>query len=118
MIVHQDDRRRPFGDRFPEHFSGMHQRGIQDSTGNGQIPIKPMLRIQHCHVKLLNGQIFQPRRKRRPDVARRPQWRSIITGLCRQAPADLQGGVNRYGARQSESVYAGQCGDGLAGETP
>jgi hypothetical protein len=63
MVVHQDDRRRPLGDRFPEDLARMHEGRGENPARDRHVPFEPMLRVQHRDVKFLDRQILEPWRE-------------------------------------------------------
>ena len=63
MVVHEDDRRRPLGDRLPKHLARMHERRIENPARDRDVTLQPVLRVQHRDVKLLDRQVLQPRRE-------------------------------------------------------
>jgi len=68
MIVDEDDRRRPLGDRLSKNLARVHEGRRQQPTRDRHIAFQPMLRVEHGHVKLLDGQVF------RPDPSKPASW--------------------------------------------
>ncbi len=100
MIVHEDDRRGALGDRLAKHLARMHERRIQNAARDRYVPFQPMLRIQYRHVKLLDRQIFQPRREHRDHVPGRPHRRPVRSRLGDHPAPEFERRVDRHGAHQ------------------
>jgi hypothetical protein len=54
-----------------EHLARVHQRGVEQPPGDEDVPLQPVLRVEHGDVELLDRQVLEPRRVVLPDVARR-----------------------------------------------
>jgi hypothetical protein len=118
MIVDEYDRRRPLGDRFPEHLARVHEGGVQDAARHRDVALQPVLRVEHRDVKLLDRQVLEPRREQIEDVSRRADRRALLPRLRRQAPPQLEGRV--YGDRTgcSNPGQRSQRRHRLRGEPP
>jgi hypothetical protein len=61
VIMNQDDRGGPLGDRFPEHLARMDERGTQQPPRDRDVALEPVLGIQDRNVELLHRQVLQAR---------------------------------------------------------
>jgi hypothetical protein len=118
MIVDQNDCRCSLGDRFPEHFSRMHERRIEKPARYRDVPFQPVLRVENSDVKLFDRQIFQSLGEYLEHVARPSDGRSFLAFLRSHAPSQLESGVNTNSTSRSHSANAGEGRDWLCCQKP
>jgi len=118
MIVDQNDCRCSLGDRFPEHFSRMHERRIEKPARYRDVPFQPVLRVENGDVKLFDRQIFKSLGEYLEHVARPSDGRSFLAFLRSHAPSQLESGVDTNSTSRSYAAHAGERGNGLRRQKP
>jgi hypothetical protein len=116
MIVDENDCRRSFRDRFPEHFSRMHERRVEKSTRYGDVALQSMLGVEHCDVKLFNRQILQTLGEYLVDVARPSNRRALLAFFGGHPPSQLERRVYTNRTSRSHASNAGKRRYRLGGE--
>jgi hypothetical protein len=64
-------------------------------------------------VKFLDGQVLKPRGEHFHDVARRPDWRTVIPRLTRHPASELEGRMHRCRTSRTDSSDRRQRRDRL-----
>jgi hypothetical protein len=108
VIVDQDDRRRPLGDRFPEDLTRMHERRIEQAAGYRDVALETVLGVEYRDVKLFDRKILQTLGENLEDVARPAHWRPFLPLLRRHAPSQLQGCMDTNRTSRSHAPHAGK----------
>jgi hypothetical protein len=109
VIVDENDCRRPLGDRFPKHFTRMHERRIEQAAGYRDVALEPVLGVEDGYVKLFDRKILQTLSKDLEDIARPAHRRSFLSLFGRHAPPQLQG---RMDANRTSCSYTPDAGKG------
>jgi hypothetical protein len=113
MIVDENDRRRPLGDRLAEHFARMDERRIQKTARYRDVALEAVLGIEDGDVKFLDGKIFESLSEDFVDIPGPANRRAFLPLLARHAPPELQRGVDPDRTGGSNPADAGETCDGL-----
>jgi hypothetical protein len=118
VIVDKDDRGCPLRDSLPEHFAGVYQGRIKDTTGDGHVAFQSVLRVENGDVKLFDRKVFEPRGKDRDHVPRRTNWSRLVAAFARQSPAELESRMNHYGTHWAYASVILELGHGASCQSP
>jgi hypothetical protein len=118
VIVNENDRRRPLRNRFPKHFSRMHERRIEQAASHSDIAFEPVLRVEDRDVKLLDREILESLGEDLVDIARPADGRSFLPLFRGHAPPQLESGVDTNSTSRSHAAYTREGRHRLRGEQP
>jgi gentisate 1,2-dioxygenase len=77
-----------------------------------------VLRIEYRDVEFLDGKVFESLGKELVDVARPPDWRTLLSLLCRHPSPKLQSRVYSNRTSRSYAANAGERGNRLRRQQP
>jgi len=106
MIVDENDRCRVLGDRFTKDLARVNERGIEKSASYSNVTFQPVLRVEHCDVKLFDGKILKLLSEDLVDVAWASHRDALVPLFSRHSAAKLECRVNRDCARVANTHQA------------
>jgi hypothetical protein len=106
MIVHHDDSSGRLGDRRAEHLAGMHQRTVEEASGNEDIAEHTALAVESQQMELFHRQVAQPGSQHADDVLGLPNPECCRTGLRHEAAGYFEGGkeTSRFGGTDARGL--------------